>query len=214
MCQTQQQSAFQTISTNHGTLPPSEMTHVPEDYLGAPDPMDFRSAYGERKRAAELLCVLYAKESGLQAKIARYFAFVGPYLPLDVHFAVGNFIRDGICAGPVEMNGDARPYRSYLYAADLAIWLWTILFRGNSCRPYNVGSEEDITISALARTVAGVFEPKVDVHRAKPALTGKPAERYVPLTQKAASELELQQRIALQEAIRRTIQWYSRASTK
>jgi nucleoside-diphosphate-sugar epimerase len=188
---------------------PLDMPHIPEDYQGAPDSADPRSAYGEGKRAAELLCALYAKQYGLEAKIARCFAFVGPYLPLDIHFAIGNFIRDELRGGPIQVKGDGTPFRSYLYAADLAIWLWTILFRGQSCRPYNVGSAEALTIRELANLVARTSTPATAVQIAKAAVPGQPAERYVPTIQRARLELGLKQVVGLPEAICRTVVWYS-----
>ena len=188
---------------------PSGMTHVSEDYCGAPDITDPNSAWGEGKRAAELLCALYLRKYGIETKIARCFVFVGPYLPLDIHYAIGNFIRDGLNGGPIQVKGDGAPYRSYLYAADLVIWLWTILCRGEACRPYNVGSEDDLAIAELARQVGGVFEPLVEVQIARRPTPGKPAERYVPSTQRARTELRLQQYIALPEAIKRTARWHS-----
>ncbi|MFA6054903.1 MAG: NAD-dependent epimerase/dehydratase family protein [Thermodesulfovibrionales bacterium] len=193
----------------YGKQPP-EVTHVPEDYQGGPDTTDTRSAYGEGKRTAELLCSIYAKQYGLEAKIARCFAFVGPHLPLDMHFAIGNFIRDGMRGSRIYVKGDGKPYRSYLYAADLAVWLWTILFRGKSCQPYNVGSEKDLSIGALARTVANAFQPEREVHISKQAVDGQSAERYVPSTKRIRLELGIKENIDLQEAIKRTILWYSR----
>lgn len=193
----------------YGKQPP-EITHIPEDYQGAPDSTEPRSAYTEGKRAAELLCVQYAKQYRIEMKMVRCFAFVGPYLPIDIHFAIGNFIRDGIQGRPIQVKGDGTPYRSYLYAADLAIWLWTILFRGETCRPYNVGSEQDITIAELAHKVADLFQPPMEVRIAKKAVPGKATKRYVPSTQRAFVELNLQQTIDLKESIRRTILWHNR----
>ena len=192
----------------YGRQPP-DMTHIPEDYNGAPDPLDSQSAYGEGKRAAEMLCCLYGKSHGIEPKIARCFAFVGPYLPLDAHFAIGNFIRDGWRGEPIQVQGDGTPYRSYLYAADLAIWLWTILLRSETCRPYNVGSEVGLTIGNLAHTVAQTFQTPGEVKISQQDVFGKIAERYVPSTKRAESELGLGQTIDLQESIKCTADWYS-----
>lgn len=188
----------------YGRTPP-EMTHIPESYGGAPDPADPASAYGEGKRAAEMLATLYHRQHGLGAKIARCFAFVGPYLPLDTHFAIGNFIRDGLKGGPIRVSGDGTPYRSYLYAVDLAVWLWTILMRGAPARPYNVGSEEDMPIAAVARAVAAAFDPPSEVQIAAEPVPGRPAARYVPATTRAREELDLRATVKVADAIRRVI---------
>lgn len=191
----------------YGRQPP-ELTHITEDYIGGPNPTEPHWAYGEGKRAAEMLCALYAGKYGLEPKIARCFAFVGPYLPLDMHFAIGNFIGDALKGEPIRVNGDGTPLRSYLYAADLAIWLWTILFRGQSCRPYNVGAERDWSIGETAKIVGAQCRPPLQIHIARQPEPGKPAERYVPSTERARIELDLKESIVLAEAVRRTLLYH------
>ncbi len=189
---------------------PSDLAHIPEDYLGASNTMDLHSAYGEAKRLAENLCVVFGNKHGIETKIARGFAFIGPYVPLHTHFAVGNFIFSGLRGDPISIKGDGTPYRSYLHAADLAIWLWTILFRGQAGDAYNVGSEQEITIVELANMVSGLFQPRVPVKIAKTEPSDTHCQRYIPSTQKAFRELKLRQMISLEDAIKRTIRWQKR----
>jgi len=174
--------------------------------------LDMRSVYCEGKRAAELLTKIYA--SKIITTSARCFAFVGPYLPLDSHFAVGNFIRDGLAGRAIEVNGDGTPYRSYLYAADLAIWLWTILMRGESGLAYNVGSDQAISIGELAHTVSSLFDPHLPVHIHQKQAAGKMPERYIPSTRLVAKMLGLEAWVSIHGALRRTMQWHENQTSQ
>lgn len=191
----------------YGPQPP-DCERLSEEYFCGPLPQDPSAGYAHGKRAAEFLCSTAAAESGLDVKIARCFAFVGPLLPLDAHFAVGNFIRDALYGEAIEVKGDGTPRRSYLYAADLAVWLWTILFRGESARPYNVGSAVDISIADLAHLVAGLVDPSIPVHVVRTAEGNAFPERYLPDTSRAENELGLRTMIQLPDALERTARWH------
>lgn len=186
---------------------PSGITHLPETYLGAPDVLSIMSAYAEGKRLAELLCALYGQD-GLECKIARCWAFCGPHLPLDRHFAVGNFIGDALAGGPIRITGDGSPRRSYLYGADLAVWLWTVLFQAPPLTPINVGSECDFSILDVAQTVAAAFDPAPGITLGKSPLPSTPPSRYVPSVARARDLLGLRETFTLRESIERTISWY------
>jgi nucleoside-diphosphate-sugar epimerase len=197
---------FTSSGAIYGMLP-AGMMKVDEDFQGAVDSASEKAAYAEGKRAAEALCVLYAKEYGVEVKIARCFALVGPYQPLSAGFAIADFLMDGISGRAITVMGDGTPCRSYLYAADLCIWLWTILLRGASCRPYNVGSDSAISIADLAHFVAQAFPHKPEVNIMSTPCPGRTPEYYVPSVSRASSELGLKQWIQLPEAIEKTIGW-------
>lgn len=162
------------------------------------------NVYVKGKRMAEDLCSVYHDEHGLDVKIARGYCFVGAYLPLDKHFAIGNFIGDALNHRPVTVNSDGMAIRSYLYMADVVVWLWIILLKGKACVPYEVGSNRILTIGKLARKVSEFGNHKVVIKELKGTY-----DAYYPELELTKS-LGLRQHIGLSESIERTIEWYRR----
>lgn len=185
----------------------ASLNAVDESFAGAPDPIQARAAYGESKRLSEFACTSYARVSGFDAIVARLFAFVGPYLPLDEGYAVGNFLADALAERPVHIAGDGTPRRSYLYAADMSVWIWTLLLRGENGRAYNVGSPHAVTIRELADEIVRTLAPQTRVLVAREAAPGAAPSSYVPATSRA-EELGLHAWIDLSEGLRRMYDFY------
>lgn len=191
---------FASSGAVYGRQPP-ELSQLREDYRGGRNVSDSASGYGEMKRLCEVMCV----SAGIECVIARGFSFIGPYLPLTDKFAAGSFIRDALAGGPIRIRGDGLAIRSYLYGADLAIWLITLLVRGAPLSPYNLGSDHSVSLSELASMVAGAVRGvAVEISGAS---TRPMTDRYVPSVQKAREELGLDIGIRLTDALRRTLDW-------
>lgn len=158
------------------------------------------TAYGKGKLLAEELCC----DSGLHVLLPRCFAFVGRYLNRDIHFAIGNFIRDCLAGRTIEIKGDGTPLRSYLYADDLVEWLFAILESGESARPYNVGSGEGISIRDLALKVREVVGSQNEIKVFGQGGVGA-SSVYVPDVSRAVNELGLQVKTDLKAAIRKSL---------
>jgi len=203
-------SAESILLTSSGAVygpQPPDMLRIPEDYSGAPDVLHAASAYGEGKRAAELITILSAQQARRKSKIMRGFSFLGPYLPLDGSFAMGNFVRDALRGGPIVVSGDGTTRRSYLYGSDLAIWLWTILAKGRDCCAYNAGSEHEISMAELSSAVAAEAANHCDVKILQTPRPGVPISRYTPNTQRAREELGLSVTVSLRDGIRKMLEY-------
>jgi nucleoside-diphosphate-sugar epimerase len=187
---------------------PQDVDCIPEDYAGEPDVRDPCSTLGEANRLSETLCLTYARHYGLQVKIARCFHSFGPFMKSDSNIPVARYMLEALRGGPIRINGDGVACNSYLYGADLAAWLWTILIKGRGGHVYNVGSDQPISNVDLARLVGRLFDPPVDIlidqELTKPGIL----ERYVPSISRAQQELNLSPTIPLKDAIERSIKWF------
>lgn len=205
------------LTSSGGTYGPQpfDVSHFPEDYSGATDPLRTESAYGEGKRLAELLCAVSYQKYGIESVIARCFAFAGPYLAMDAHFAIGNFVRDALNGNQIHIAGDGTPHRSYLYGADMVQWLFTLLAFGRPIRAYHVGSEASLSIKEIAEQVAktiGQMENRTIGVRIAKEFPGGSISRYVPSTNRARTEFGLRENFSLDDAIRLTANWKRRLS--
>ena len=165
------------------------------------------SAYAEGKRIAELYSSTYFEKYNLPIKIARCFAFVGPYLPLDTHFAIGNFISNVLKNEDIIIKGDGSTIRSYMYASDLMVWLWRILIIGEKNNPYNVGSDKSVSIKELADRVNEISNSKVSVKVLGSPIKHENIDVYCPNIEKART-IKAYIEIPLSESITKTINFY------
>lgn len=154
------------------------------------------TAYGKVKLESEKLLLA----SGLDVMIARCFAFVGPYLNRKIHYAIGNFMQDCLDGRDIVIKGDGTPLRSYLYADDLVEWLFAILERGESGRPYNVGSDKGLSIRALAERVRAMLGTRNAIKILGQQTGGKPSV-YVPNIERITHELGMAIKYDLRDAI-------------
>jgi len=174
-----------------------------ENNFNAIDPIRGDYAYHIGKLLGENLCYSYGKKLNMDIKIARCFAFVGPYLPLDKHFAIGNFINCALNNSPITIKSKGKSTRSFLYSSDLVVWLIKILCSGKTLKPYNVGSPEEITIAKLASKIGDLKSLPIKIQG-----NSEKDSFYVPNTDMTMSDLSIESFIPLTSAIQKTIEWH------
>ena len=194
---------FLSSGAVYGSIPLS-LKQVPEDYLGAPHIGDPAMAYHEGKRVAELMGNICSQNGSMGFVSARLFAFLAPFLPIDEHFAAGNFIGNAIRNEDIIIKSGGGSIRSYQYGTDLVTWLWALLVRGKSGDAYNVGSDESLSIKELAKKVAEISASGITVKiMGKDEVTN--ISQYVPSVKKMSQEFRLGNQIRLQQSIIRSI---------
>ncbi len=129
----------------------------PEEYPGNVNPIGKRSQYDESKRGAETLIKHYFETYQLDVRIARIFNTFGPGMQLSDGRVITNFIHAALTNSPMIIHGDGNQTRSPAYVSDTVDGLIKITesdeignFISIDQRIYNVGSEEELSINAIA----------------------------------------------------------------
>lgn len=188
---------FLSSGAAYGLLP-GPVKYFNEDQSFAPMTNGRSPEYGEAKRLGELLLF---NEPAFSSVSARIFAASGPYLPVKSKFAFSNFIESCVKNEDIVISGDGKSIRSYLYAADLALWLWLLLIRGENKNIYNVGSDEDISILDLANAMKRVLGKELKINVLGDASS---FSRYVPSNLKMRNTFKIQKTVSLDESIRKS----------
>jgi dTDP-glucose 4,6-dehydratase len=189
---------FASSGAVYGQQPP-DILQLPEDFT-AGDPgtlVDYKRDYAEAKRLSEE-CIAQLGAAGIRTSVARCFAFVGHYLPRDQHFAIGNFLADGLAGRAIEVKARKAVYRSYMHSDDLVRWLITLAEAASpACPIYNVGSDEALTVGEVANAVAARFGVPANV----PPIIDPAVDRYIPSIERARRELGLSLSFNLESAV-------------
>jgi dTDP-glucose 4,6-dehydratase len=175
---------------------PENMSYMLESFMDNPQ-FNCDDAYASSKLQSE---EYFTKHAHCDVVIARCFSFAGPYLPLNGSYAFGSFINDVLNGRDIEIKSDGSAVRSYLYAADLVVWLLRIASKGIDREIYNVGSSKAINIKDLAESISG-GKVKVNVL----GVNQGDKNIYVPDISKAKKELGLKEYTSLDSAISKTI---------
>lgn len=206
LCENQNVKNLLYISSGavYGKAPAGEK--FDEKYRGTPDIASRGFAYAEAKRISEWLCLNATGKTSVS--LARCFAFAGPYLDLNSAFAVTHFIKNILDRKPIVIEGDGKAVRSYMYAADLAFWLWTLLLAGQNKQIYNVGSDQEITILELAQKLTEISGADLKVEVKNQHAVKGVDDRYVPNVNKAKSDLHLDLHFNLDETLTKTFKYF------
>jgi nucleoside-diphosphate-sugar epimerase len=196
--------------------PTPENIPTPESYRGNVSCTGPRACYDESKRYGETLCVNFAQQHGVPAKVARPFNNIGPGLKISDRRVLPDFARDVLSGRDIVMLSDGGPKRTFCYVADAIVGYYKILVRGRVGEAYNVGVESpEISIAELADRVAAcaraLFGYRGSVVRKASAdgdyLLDNPARRC-PVIAKARAHLDFAPSIGLDDALERSLLWY------
>jgi dTDP-glucose 4,6-dehydratase len=180
----------------------------PESYHGNVNPIGPRSCYDEAKRCAEAFTMAYNRARGLDTRIVRIFNTYGPQMRVDDGRVIPNYFSQALRGRPLTVYGDGTQTRSLCYVDDLVAGVLAVL-HGPDALPFNLGSQEEVTMLELARIVKRVTGSDSEIEY-RPLPQDDPRQRR-PDTGRAETILGWRPAISLEDGLSRTLEYFRAA---
>jgi nucleoside-diphosphate-sugar epimerase len=158
--------------------------------------------YGLCKSKIEKMVVRATKTGSLNGSNPRLFSFLGPHLPTDGTFAIGEFIKAANEGKEIQLFGNPKTTRSYMYPTDLVSWLLAVLVSPN-LKTIHIGSEAQIEMFQLAEIVNKVFRG----NGVSTFPSEEPPNHYVPRTIQTRNQYGFHENISLEMGLQRWKTW-------
>lgn len=197
---------FLLTSTSECYGDPMEHPQV-ETYWGNVNPVGVRSCYDESKRYAEALTMAYHRAHGVRTNIARIFNTYGPRMALHDGRVVPAFLDQALKGEPLTIFGDGSQTRSFCYVSDMVDGL-VRLSVSDERLPVNLGNPVELTILEFAERIRCLMGSKLDLIY-EPLPEDDPRKRR-PDISKAKQLLEWEPKVALEDGLRATIEYFKR----
>ena len=178
-----------------------------ESYRGHVNPIGPRACYDEGKRCAETLAFAYHRERGQPIRVARIFNSYGPRLRPGDGRVVSNFIVQALQGEPLTVYGDGQQTRSFCYVDDTVEGLLRMM-DADVEGPINIGNPREHTVLELAELVLRYTGSRSQLIR-RPLPADDPQRRR-PDIGRARRHLDWEPRVALEDGLRMTIEWFRR----
>lgn len=186
-----------------------EVHPQPETYRGCVNPIGIRSCYDEGKRVAETLFFDYHRMHHLEIKVMRIFNTYGPRMNPSDGRVVSNFIVQALRGEDITIYGDGSQTRSFCYVDDLIEGMVRLMASpADFTGPCNIGNPGEFTILQLAEKVIAMTDSKSQIVY-KPLPSDDPLQRK-PVIDLAKEHLEWEPHIALDEGLKKTIEYFKR----
>ncbi|MBK5969061.1 MULTISPECIES: UDP-glucuronic acid decarboxylase family protein [Thiorhodovibrio] len=177
-----------------------------EDYWGHVNPIGARACYDEGKRCAETLCFDYARQVGVEVRVARIFNTYGPRMHPNDGRVVSNFIVQALKGEPITLYGDGSQTRSFCYVDDLIEGLVRLMRQDEDTGPINLGNPSECSVRELAETILRLTGSNSRLEF-RPLPADDPIRRQPDIT-RARRVLSWEPRVGLEEGLRETIAYF------